>query len=98
MGLYNRLNMKIPLNTLLGSLCGGIAGFGWGLVVAELVGIMGRFAHPEDPSSGSGAIIGIATAPFGFIVGLIGGYKCPRASYFAILPIAVLIIVLALIN
>ena len=55
-----------------GAAVGGAGGFG----VAMLVGLLGQWQHPNDPSAGSGAIIVMLTFPLGVLVGIVAGAYC----------------------
>ena len=54
---------------LLGLVCGAVFGTVLGFAGAVGLGIFSQWQHPNDPSAGSVAIVVIATAPGGCMLG-----------------------------
>jgi MFS family permease len=85
--------MKKVVKIILGSACGAFVGFALGVVAAMALGLWSTWAHPNDPSAGSVAIVVIATAPVGAIVGAaLGGLTIasrPRLFLATFFPLAI---------
>lgn len=81
------------IKIILGVICGAFVGFGVGAAAAMALGLWSQWTHPDDPSAGSVAIVVIATAPLGAILGaLLGGLtiaKRPRLFLSTFLPLAI---------
>ena len=60
--------MKVPA-VIFGVLCGAFVGFVFGILGAMGLGLWSKWASPDDPSAGSVAIVVIATAPLGAMMG-----------------------------
>lgn len=87
------LYQRVTPQSLLGIVCGTLSGLVAGVLVASMIGYCGRWTRPEDPSSGSGAIIVIATAPIGAISGFILGGKYPRHCQIAFIALVIVLII-----
>ena len=62
--------MKV-IKTAFGVVCGALVGLGLGVVTAIALSYWSIWAHPNDPSAGSVAIVVLATAPAGMILGAV---------------------------
>lgn len=56
-----------------GAIRGAVAGGLAGIAFSGLFGLAFALLHPDDPSAGSEAIIGIGTFPIGLLIGLVIG-------------------------
>ena len=85
-------SMKM-IKFILGVICGAFVGLGLGVVAAMALGLWSKWTHSDDPSAFSVAIVVIATAPLGAILGaLLGGLtiaKQPRLFLLTFLPLAI---------
>jgi hypothetical protein len=97
----SQTNSTSPMKAIkivLGGICGAFVGFALGIFAAVGLGLWSQWTHPDDPSAGSVAIVVIATAPLGAVLGaLLGGLtiaKRPRLFLLTFLPLAILFVVL----
>jgi hypothetical protein len=85
--------MKAPA-AFVGIVCGAFVGLVLGFLVAYGLGRWSQWAHPNDASAGSVAIVVILTAPGGAVLGAVFGCltiaKRPRLFLFSFLPLAVI--------
>lgn len=90
-------NWKI-VRVIFGVVCGAVAGLGLGVSAAVGLGLWSQWTNPGDPSAGSVAIVVIATAPMGILLGSVfGGLTIanrPRLFWCTILPLATFFVLL----
>jgi hypothetical protein len=88
--------MKNAIKMIFGVACGAVVGLALGVVAAMALGLWSKWAHPDDPSAGSVAIVVIATGPAGAILGaILGGLAIasrPRLFLATFLPLAIVFI------
>lgn len=83
--VHNMVAIKI----IFGLACGAIVGLALGVIAATALGLWSAWANPDDPSAGSVAIVVIATAPVGAVLGSLTIAKLPRLFLATFLPLAI---------
>lgn len=92
-----RVAMKTVLAVVVGMPCGAVVGFGLAFLAAMGVGLLMKWASPDDPSAGS--LAGVAVflfVPVGLLAGsVLGGMilaERPRLFFMTIFPAALMLV------